>query len=279
MAKANYLAKKFLEVNGLRLAYLETGESNKSTIFFIHGNSSSSSLWRRQMTDKSFAEYRLVAIDLPGHGDSDACTNPKEDYSPIITGKIMAEATKKLSRNESYVLVGFSYGTNLIAEMLVNGANPVGICFSAPCIVGKNYEPTKLLLNPDSNIFLMEEVSRDKAEKFFDINLKGKIEEDIDNYLNDFFSVDPLFRGSMIQSGLGGNHSDEILAMRKHNVPLFIVFGKHDRLIDPNYLDDASLPLWRNEIIKLEDTGHFVQTDQPETFNQLLHEYCADRLK
>src|SRR5688572_23420969 len=108
------MEKKFLEINGTRLAYLEKNDERTNTLFFIHGSSSSSFLWRKQLSSDLFTDYRLVAIDLPAHGDSDACNNPEEDYSPIVTAQILAQAIKLLAGADPYLLTGFSYGTNLI---------------------------------------------------------------------------------------------------------------------------------------------------------------------
>ena len=62
--------KKFAEVNGRRLAYVETGKLDGDPIVFLHGNPTSSYLWRNiipYMTGLG----RCIAPDLIGMGDSD----------------------------------------------------------------------------------------------------------------------------------------------------------------------------------------------------------------
>jgi len=273
------MGKKFLEINGIRIAYLEKNSEKTNAIFFLHGNSSSSFLWRKQLWSDLFAEYRLIAIDLPAHGDSDACKNPEEDYSPIATAQILAPAIKLFAGDHPYLLTGFSYGTNLIAEMLVHGLNPKGIAFTGGCVVGACYGPEKILAEPESNIFLQEKVSMDEAEFFFKRSLYTSDKDDIQHYQEDFFAVKPLFRSSLIQSVFKGKYTDEILALQKQNIPLLVVFGQNDNLVQINYLDDARLPLWKDTIFKLPGAGHFVQTDQPEIFNPLLLNYVIERFE
>lgn len=60
--------KKFVEVNGRRMAYVEQGEGDP--IVFLHGNPTSSYLWRHVMAGCE-GLGRLLAPDLIGMGDSD----------------------------------------------------------------------------------------------------------------------------------------------------------------------------------------------------------------
>ncbi len=60
--------KKFVEVNGKKMAYVEMGEGDP--IVFQHGNPTSSYLWRNIMPHLQ-DQGRCIAIDLIGMGDSD----------------------------------------------------------------------------------------------------------------------------------------------------------------------------------------------------------------
>lgn len=68
MNKTDWLEKRFVEVNGRRMAWVETGTGDP--IVFQHGNPTSSWLWREVMPH--LAGYgRCIAVDLIGMGDSD----------------------------------------------------------------------------------------------------------------------------------------------------------------------------------------------------------------
>ncbi len=67
-----YGTKKFAEVKGRRMAYVEAGEGD--AIIFQHGNPTSSYLWRNVMPH-SEGLGRLIACDLIGMGDSDKLEN------------------------------------------------------------------------------------------------------------------------------------------------------------------------------------------------------------
>ena len=62
------LAKRYLTIDGKRMAYHETGEGR--SVVFLHGNPTSSYLWRNVIPHLS-GGARRIAPDLIGHGDSD----------------------------------------------------------------------------------------------------------------------------------------------------------------------------------------------------------------
>jgi haloalkane dehalogenase len=66
-----FAEKKFLTVNGRRMAYIDEGEGD--AIVFQHGNPTSSYLWRNVMPHCR-GLGRLIACDLIGMGDSEKLT-------------------------------------------------------------------------------------------------------------------------------------------------------------------------------------------------------------
>ena len=68
ISTAPYGEKKYVEVHGRRMAYVEAGEG--APIVFQHGNPTSSYLWRNVMPHLE-GLGRLIACDLIGMGDSD----------------------------------------------------------------------------------------------------------------------------------------------------------------------------------------------------------------
>lgn len=67
MEAGNDWSKEFVTVNGLRMAYVERGEG--MSVVFVHGNPTSSYLWRNILPELSKSN-RCVALDLIGMGDS-----------------------------------------------------------------------------------------------------------------------------------------------------------------------------------------------------------------
>lgn len=64
-------APNYMEVDGLRLHYVDEGTADKGTIFLMHGQPSWSYLYRHMIPQFVAAGYRVIAPDLIGFGKSD----------------------------------------------------------------------------------------------------------------------------------------------------------------------------------------------------------------
>src|SRR5260370_17455418 len=71
-----FAEKKFIELEGHRMAYIDDGEG--APIVFAHGNPTSSYLWRNVMP-ACRGLGRLIACDMIGMGDSDKLPNSGSD--------------------------------------------------------------------------------------------------------------------------------------------------------------------------------------------------------
>ena len=72
---------RFVEVNGINLHYLEWGNTDRPTILMLHGISQQAHSWDFISLPLS-VDYRVVALDQRGHGDSD--WSPNGNYSTDI---------------------------------------------------------------------------------------------------------------------------------------------------------------------------------------------------
>lgn len=266
---------KTLEVSGSLLAYQEQNANACNTIFFIHGNSASSKMWQEQFTDPLFSKRRLIAIDLPAHGDSDAI----DDYSLPNIGKVVATALKELSKDSNYILVGLSLGANVLAEMLSFGIKPIGIVLLAPTVVGEKLPFTAIgIAGFDSRLLFTDEIDEAGIVAYLQAALLSADEELRQVLIEDFKKVKAPFRSQLMQTAIEGKVSDEIELLKKVNLPILVIFGKDEKVINPHYLDSAGLELFENTIFKVDGASHFVSIDQPEDTNNLVARYCQARL-
>lgn len=269
---------KFIEIENIQIAYREINPDKKQIIFFIHGNSGSSKTWEKQFKCELFNNYRLIAFDLPGTGQSQISKTIQWDYSPIATGKIMGEAVKRLANDKPFSLVGFSYGTNVVCEMLNYSLNPAGIALCAACAIGGEYTLADVFVAGDY-IFFHDQVSQEDVRSFFTNSLAFPVEKDILINTEDFFLTKPPFRTALIQSVTEGKVSDEIALLISHEIPILVFFGLEDKMLQIHYLDKAPFKLWKDKVYKLPEAGHYLHNDQSQSFNQLLAEYLEERFK
>jgi non-heme chloroperoxidase len=71
-------ARKVTGGGGLQLYVEETGNPNGRPILFIHGFSQCRLAWSKQLDSDLAQDFRLIAIDIRGHGLSE---KPREAYN------------------------------------------------------------------------------------------------------------------------------------------------------------------------------------------------------
>jgi len=271
------MQRRFTTVDGISLAYIEKNPQAHKTIFFIHGNSGSSRTWNKQLESPLFSSFRLVAFDLPAHGFSSPSSNPDNDYAPITLGKIMAEAVSSLSGDGSYILIGFSFGTNIIGEMLLHDLKPAGIILVSSCVISSVSDLQKVFLpNPIAGMFFNDFISSDDLNTlaldcFF---LRNSAEQDI--FKSDFENTKTPFRSTLMKKAGEGAVSNEIELLKKMGLSILIIFGSEDKIVNVDYLDTVQLKTWETEIYKLPMAGHFVHLDRSELCNRLISDYAGE---
>ncbi len=111
MSGEAFAAKKFLEVKGRKMAYIDEGEG--APIVFQHGNPTSSYLWRKVMP-KCVGLGRLIACDLIGMGDSDKLPNSgPERYTYVEQREYLFALWEELGLKRDVVLVVHDWGSTL----------------------------------------------------------------------------------------------------------------------------------------------------------------------
>lgn len=257
------------------VAYQEVNAQKTNTLVFIHGNSSSSRVWSLQYQSELFREYRIIAPDLPGHGQSSAIASG--DYSVINMASIIGEFVVAVVGNTPYCLVGLSLGGNVTAEMLGLGCSPAGIALISTGLVGKEVPVARVVKEGLVAEVLFQHTPRSSSiKRYFSTLTREGDSKLVDVLIEDHRQTRPQFRADFPRSIGDGKYSDEIDLVRQWGKKPLVVFGCDDQSIPPDVLDNVELPYWSGGIGKLADAGHLVNIDQPLIFDGLIREYCQD---
>ena len=100
---------------GVRLHVEETGNRAGRPVLFLHGLSQSGLTWHRQMQSDLTRDFRLVTLDLRGHGDSE---RPAEAYGDSVLWAEDVAAVIRSLNLERPILSGWSYGGVVIGDYL-----------------------------------------------------------------------------------------------------------------------------------------------------------------
>ncbi len=111
MADAPWTEKKFVEIDGQPMAYVEHGQGDP--IVFLHGNPTSSYLWRNVMPHLE-GKGRLIAPDLIGMGDSAKLSDSGPDrYTFVEHRAFLDRLFETLGIRENVTLVIHDWGSAL----------------------------------------------------------------------------------------------------------------------------------------------------------------------
>jgi len=123
---------KTIKINNLSIFYREAGVENKDTILFLHGNPTSSHMYKELMNLLK-EKYHVIAPDYPGFGFSSRPTTEEYEYSFDNISHTMNQFIDKLNLKNFYLFiqdyggpVGFRIATqrpNLIKGLIIQNAN------------------------------------------------------------------------------------------------------------------------------------------------------------
>lgn len=241
------------------------------TLVFIHGNSQNLHFWGNQLKEPILRDHNLMAIDLPGHGNS-----PKmEDYTVPNLISILSEHINQLGPN---IIIAHSLGGHLTVQSLSKIKNCKGMM-----LIGT--PPLRSPLNmqeafaPDERMGLLfkENLSSDDRSSLCQFIGYADYTEWA---MQALAQTDPKFRSDMASSIALGEMTDEIVELKKADFPVALVAGAYDALINKEYLEWAEFPmLWRKKVQFVANAKHAPHLECPRTFNVVLTDFVNDILK
>ena len=101
---------RFAQFDAMKIHYTMRGTDSEALVF-VHGWCCDSTFWKAQVG--AFGDkLRVIAIDLPGHGESD---KPEIAYTPELHARAI-DAVLRAAKIERATLVGHSNGTPVIRQ-------------------------------------------------------------------------------------------------------------------------------------------------------------------
>lgn len=259
---------------GIKLHVVETGNPQGKPILFIHGLSQCTHCWQKQMESDLADDFRLVAMDIRGHGLSE---KPKDAYgeTKLWADDVQAVITE-LGLNQP-ILIGWSYGGEILCDYLrhygeehIGGLNFVGG-------VSKLGEPVFPFLGQDF-IALAEGLFSDNAEesaatlqKFIRLWFhKEPTMEDFYFFLGYNTIVPPYVRVGLFSRSI---ENDDVLT--KISKPVLLSQGENDALVLMEMAEYHKEKIPHSQISRYPEVGHAPFWESPERFNAELRSLAA----
>jgi pimeloyl-ACP methyl ester carboxylesterase len=248
------------EIGGRRIAcWVNNGSflPDRATLVFIHGSGGDHTNWIQQYTPLK-TTFNIVALDLPGHGQSEG---PGE-REVAAYGEWVKQILDGLGIVKP-VMIGHSLGAAICLGFVIR----YGDTARAVVPVGGGVQ---MPVNP----IIIEGLRKDPAAI---IALAGKLSvakpnrERLSGFLTESLSrVDPeIIRGDFSACD-GLDITETVAAIR---LPALVICGTEDKMTPPSLSQRISDGIPGARLALIEGAGHFVMLENPAAFNATLTDF------
>jgi pimeloyl-ACP methyl ester carboxylesterase len=278
-----------LTVDGLNLHYFRGG--NGTPLVLVHGLGSSAAVEFYYNLEALAAHHRVIAIDLPGFGQSD---KPVVEYTIDLFVKAVSDlmACEGVTRA---AVMGVSMG----------GRVALGLALTAPEQVERLILVDALGVGPPRRVLAyrilltrglgeltltgtaraLRRMNPATIRRFWGwyLNRPGRVDSIWSNQRIADHGVllsKPEYRAAYLSAlrsiaGMRSLRDGVVVESRlpELQMPTLLVWGRHDHIFPPSHAESAlkRLPHGRAEIF--EDSGHTPQMEEPDRFNRLVLDF------
>jgi pimeloyl-ACP methyl ester carboxylesterase len=249
-----------IDYKNIEVHYSDSGSKNDIPVILLHGYLESKEIWSG-FADELANHYRVICVDLPGHGKSGV-------YSEIHQMDEMAEALDEIVRRlklPAFHLVGHSMGG-----------------YAALAYLGKKPEMLRSLVLFHSSCY--PDTEEKKANRIREIELirKGKKEllinlntpvsfatEHLDKHKHEMEYAQKIalqISNAGIISALNGMKArpDRSYLLKETAKPVLLMAGLKDNYIDPEVKEKMAGLNPKVELVKLGESGHMGFMEEKE---------------
>jgi pimeloyl-ACP methyl ester carboxylesterase len=269
------LALEQITVGGQRIAYRKSAGDGRPVVF-VHGNSSSAGTWQPLLDGAFGREYRCLALDLPGHGDSAPAADPAT-YSLPGYAELLNGFAADLDASDA-VFVGWSLGGHIVIEAAPALPDAAGfVIFGTPPVATVAGLADAFVPNPAMNVGFTAEVSADDARNYASSFTTPGSAMPLDEFTADILRTDGAARAGLFASVGEGRFADQVAIVTGLGQPVAILHGAGEQLVSLPYLRQLAIPsLWRGSVQVIPDAGHAVHRENPDAFADVLRQFIAD---
>lgn len=257
-----------------RLAFVDSGGSGPA-VLFVHGNSSCKEIFARQLESPLVSGNRLIAFDLPGHGESSDAPDPERTYA--IHG--FADASIALLgalEIERAIVVGWSLGGHVALELMARWPGCIAAWITGTPPAGPDDLAKAFLPSPHMELTFKERFNADEARAFAQEAVGARVP--LEPFMVEACRrADGRFRPLMLASVLAGRDLDGRKIAETSPLPLAVVSGELEPFVDNAFLRSlAYRNLWDGEVLVLEGLAHMPFWEAPERVNPLLARFLDE---
>lgn len=255
------LSHEQLAVHNLNIHYYQGGPASGETLVLLHGFAADKDNWLR-FSRHLTQDYRVIALDLPGFGDSDL---PPGSYDVGTQAERLADILDAMGIKQAHVL-GNSMGGHiaaLYAARYPDRVHSLALFANAGIDSPHKSELYRLLTSGAANPLVVKQP------------------QDFDNLLQ-FVFVEPPYLPTSLKRYLGeramarAEHYDMVFKqlversiplepeLTKIQAPTLLLWGRQDRVLDVSSIEVMQPLLRSSSVVIMDNVGHAPMLERPE---------------
>ena len=253
------VTRRFVEIQGRRVSYLTTGNpATAPTILLLHGSGVSARYWVNQLRGLERA-LRVVALDLPGHGQSEPVPHP----GIVAYGEVAARLLDALGTGP-VVAAGHSLGGAVAIELAarqpdaVRGLVLLSSCAKLPPGDGLSERFLAYLPGP-----LRKVVYFSMAQKL--LFAPGAPAGAVSLGMHELRACRAETVLNDVRAAKAMDLTEQVTRLK---VPTLILCGSRDRLTPPALATRLSELIPRSSLRIIEEAGHMLLLEVPQRVNR-----------
>jgi non-heme chloroperoxidase len=260
---------------GARIHVVEAGDSSGPAILFLHGFSQNALAWSRQLNSDLARGYRLLAMDLRGHGASE---RPRDGYDDSRLWADDVNAAIRALEIDHPVLCGWSYGPLVILDYVrQHGEDEIGGIHFVDGVTKLGSPEALAVLAPEflalvPGFFATEvEESVRSLESLLRMCFAREIAvTDLFLMMGWNVAVPPFVRQGLFSRSL--DNDDVLASIRK---PLLITHGADDAIVKRTAVDQVRAQVSHAQVHIMPNAGHAPFFDDAPAFNRRLADFTT----
>ncbi len=252
------MEEKFLQVDGNRIRYLESGASG-DTLVLLHGLGASAERWL-DVTPFFEDHFHLVIPDLIGFGYSD---KPTTDYTSNLFLQFLKDFLRVARISNPYI-IGSSLGGQIAALYASSHSEDI----KKLVLVSPAGTMTKSTKSLDAYIMAAMYPNSQNAQNAFEL-MEGSREKIPDATISEFVTRMrlPNAKLAFMSTVLGMKSSESIISkLPSITVPTMIIWGADDPVIPIHYADGFVSAIPGVVFSKMSRCGHTPYVASPKIF-------------
>jgi 3-oxoadipate enol-lactonase len=262
--------KMVITIQGLKIVFDDIGQG--IPILFIHGFPLNRSLWDQQTGNLS-PSYRIISVDLRGHGDSQPIPGP---YSMEMLADDCRVLLDALHIELPVYICGLSMGGYIsLAFYRLFASRVAGLILAA---TRAGADTVEAQANRDKAISLVHQQGTQAiADSMLPKMFAPKTYQSNPILVNQIRLMMTGTSMDGISGALTGmkNRVDSTPILSSIRAPTLIIHGEDDQLIPLSVAKDMNSSIPNSKLLIMPGAGHLLNLEQPEFFNQAISDFVT----